>query len=80
MEVGYFAELDATFKSSGEDIKHNYLKKMHELIDGRNKISLKHDRYILKELHKIVNAYKILEKEEDRIEYLNMLRIRSLAS
>lgn len=80
VEIGYFAELDVDFKSSGEDIKRKYLQKMRKYLVDKDKLSLKKDRYILKELHKIVNAYKILEKEEDRIEYLNMLRIRSFAS
>ena len=80
MEVGYFAELQVSFKSSGEDIKKNYFEKMTKLLGDRTKLSLRHDKYLLKELYKIVNAYKILEKEEDRIEYLNMLRIRSFAS
>ena len=50
IEIGYFAELDATFKASGEDIKHNYLKKMQELLGDRDILSLKNDKYILKEL------------------------------
>jgi hypothetical protein len=80
MEIGYFAELDVNFKSSGEDIKLAYCNKMAELLLDRQKLSLRHDKYILKELQKTVSAYKILEREEDRIEYLNMLRIRSFAS
>ena len=80
MEIGYFAELEVTFKSSGEEIKRRYLQKMQNMIGNRDTLSLKRDKYILKELYKFVGAYKILEKEEDRIEYLNMLRIRSFAS
>ena len=80
VEIGYFAELDVDFKSSGEDIKRKYLQKMKKYLLDKDKLSLKKDRYILKELHRIVNAYKVLEKEEDRIEYLNVLRIRSFAS
>ena len=41
---------------------------------------MKQDKYLLKDLVKLVNTYEIIEKEEDRQEYLNRLRLRSLAS
>lgn len=79
-QVGYFAQLGVTFKSPGDEIKLNYLKKMEVLLAGRSRLSLKNDRYIIKELMKVVNAYKVLENEKNRIKYLNRLRLRSLAS
>ena len=56
------------------------MKKMQEILNGREQLSLKKDFFLLKDLRKLVNTYKILEKEEDRQKYLNMLRLRSLAS
>ena len=53
---------------------------MEELLAGRTRLSLNNDRYIIKELMKVVNAYKVLDNEKNRIKYLNRLRLRSLAS
>lgn len=78
--TGYFNDLNSSFKSSGDDIQRNYVKKMQEILNGREQLSLKKDFFLLKDLRKLVNTYKILEKEEDRQKYLNMLRLRSLAS
>lgn len=80
IKQGYFGELNSSFKSSGDDIQRNYLKKMQEIINGRDQLSLNKDQFLLKDLRKLVTTYKVLEKEEDRQEYLNMLRLRSLAS
>ena len=49
-------------------------------MNGREQISLNKDKFLLKDLRKLVTTYKVLEKEEDRQKYLNMLRLRSLSS
>ena len=79
-ETGYFDLLNSSFKSSGDDIQRSYLKKMQEILKDKEKLSLKRDKYMLQDLSKLVNTYKILEKEDDRQEYLSRLRLRSLAS
>lgn len=66
IETGYFGELNSSFKSSGDDIQRNYLKKMQEILDGKEQLRLKKDKYELRALSKLVNTYKILEKEDDR--------------
>ena len=35
VETGYFSELNSSFKSSGDDIKKNYVKKMQDLLNGK---------------------------------------------
>ena len=80
METGYFSELASSFKASSDDIKKNYVKKMQLILNGREQLSLKKDKFLLKELKKLINSYKVLESEDDRQEYLNMLRLRSFAS
>ena len=80
IETGYFAELNSSFKSSGDEIKKNYVKKMQEILKGREKLSFKHDKFVLKDLKRLVNSFKVVDVEEDRTEYLNMLRLRALAS
>ena len=80
METGYFSELASSFKASSDDIKKNYVKKMQLILNGREQLSLKKDKFLLKELKKLINSYKVLENEDDRQEYLNMLRLRSFAS
>ena len=47
---------------------------------GREKLSMKNDKFVLKDLKRLVNSFKVVEGEEDRQEYLNMLRLRALAS
>ena len=39
---------------------------MQEILKDKEKLSLKKDRNMLKDLSKLVNTYKVLEKEEDR--------------
>ena len=83
METGYFSELDATFKSTTDEIQSNYLKKTAMILkDCQNPpyISYKNDKYIIKEMLKVVNAYQMLEKEDERVRYLNRVRLRSLSS
>ena len=58
--MGYFAELDATFKSTTDEIQANYLKKTAHVLKGCQNapyVSFKKDKYIIKEMLKIVNAY-----------------------
>ena len=50
------------------------------MLNGREQLSFKKDIHLLKVLRKLLNTFKVLEREEDRVEYLNMLRLRSLAS
>ena len=80
IEEGYFSQLGSSFKSSGDDIKKNYVKKMQQLLNGKEQLYLKKDEFLLKHLRKVVKSYKVLEKEEDRVDYLKMFRLRSLAS
>ena len=61
METGYFSELASSFKASSDDIKKNYVKKMQQLLNGREQLSLKKDKFLLKDLKKLVNAFKVLE-------------------
>ena len=79
-DMGYFSELNSRFKSSSDEIRKNYVEKMQQMIGNRPNLSFKKDKFILKDLWKLVNTYKVLEKEEDRQKYLQMLRLRSLAS
>ena len=53
---------------------------MQQLLNGKEQLYLKKDEFLLKHLRKVVKSYKVLEKEEDRVDYLKMFRLRSLAS
>ena len=79
-EIGYFSELNSRFKSSSDEIRKNYVEKMQQLLGGRQSLSFKKDRFVLKDLQRLVNTYKVLEREEDRQKYLQTIRLRSLAS
>ena len=60
LELGYFAELDATFKSTTDEIQANYLKKSQSLLKECHNppyISYKKDKYIIKEMLKMVSAF-----------------------
>ena len=65
-ETGYFSELNSSFKSSGDEMRTNYVKKMQELLNGREQLSFKNDKFVLKDLKNLVNSFKVLEVEEDR--------------
>lgn len=83
LEIGFFSELNVTFKSTEDEINAKYLEKTQEILKSSHDpdhISWNQDRYIIKEMLNKVRAYQMLTVESERVKYLHRIRLRSMAS